>query len=108
MDFSYTPEEEAFRLRARQWLEANAPRDIPDRLTVNIADLAIGDVIRVGDLTLPSGVRTDVDPEAPVVVAAGAAIEPEPEVAEGEGEEGEGAPAAVEGGGQAAGAADNE
>ena len=84
------------------------PRDIPDRLTVNIADLAIGDVIRVGDLTLPSGVRTDVDPEAPVVVAAGAAIEPEPEVAEGEGEEGEGAPAAAEGGGAAAGAADNE
>ena len=31
MDFSYTPEEEAFRQRARQWLEANAPRDIPDR-----------------------------------------------------------------------------
>ena len=31
MDFSYTPDEEAFRLRARQWLEANAPRDIPDR-----------------------------------------------------------------------------
>src|SRR5258708_24111087 len=31
MDFSYTTDEEAFRLRARQWLEANAPRDIPDR-----------------------------------------------------------------------------
>ncbi len=31
MDFSYTPDEEAFRLRARQWLEANTPREIPDR-----------------------------------------------------------------------------
>ncbi len=31
MDFSYSAEEEAFRLRARQWLEANAPRDIADR-----------------------------------------------------------------------------
>src|SRR6201997_4325058 len=31
MDFSYTPDEEAFRLRARQWLEANTPRDISDR-----------------------------------------------------------------------------
>ena len=31
MDFSYTAEEEAFRLRARQWLEANAPRNIADR-----------------------------------------------------------------------------
>jgi large subunit ribosomal protein L25 len=84
------------------------PRDIPTHLTVDISGLAIGDVIRVGDLTLPRGVRTDVDPEAPVVVAAGAAIEPEPEVAEGEGEEGEGGEAATEGGGEAAGAADNE
>jgi large subunit ribosomal protein L25 len=84
------------------------PRDIPTHLTVDISGLAIGDVIRVGDLTLPRGVSTDVDPEAPVVVAAGAAIEPEPEVAEGEGEEGEGAPEAAEGGGEAAGAADNE
>jgi large subunit ribosomal protein L25 len=84
------------------------PRDIPTHLTVDISGLAIGDVIRVGDLTLPRGVRTDVDPEAPVVVAAGAAIEPEPEVAEGEGEEGEGGEAAAEGGGEAAGAADNE
>jgi large subunit ribosomal protein L25 len=82
------------------------PRDIPTHLTVDISGLAIGDVIRVGDLTLPRGVSTDVDPEAPVVVAAGAAIEPEPEVAEGE--EGEGAPEAAEGGGEAAGAADNE
>jgi len=84
------------------------PRDIPTHLTVDISGLAIGDVIRVGDLTLPRGVSTDVDPEAPVVVAAGAAIEPEPEVAEGEGEEGEGAREAAEGGGEAAGAADNE
>jgi len=84
------------------------PRDIPTHFTVDISGLAIGDVIRVGDLTLPRGVSTDVDPEAPVVVAAGAAIEPEPEVAEGEGEEGEGAPEAAEGGGEAAGAADNE
>jgi large subunit ribosomal protein L25 len=85
------------------------PRDIPTHLTVDISGLAIGDVIRVGDLTLPAGVRTDVDPEAPVVVAAGAAIEPEPEVAEGEGEEGEGGPeAAAEGGGEAAGGPDNE
>ena len=84
------------------------PRDIPTHLTVDISGLAIGDVIRVGDLTLPRGVTTDVDPEAPVVIAAGAAIEPEPEVAEGEGEEGEGAREAAEGGGEAAGAADNE
>ena len=84
------------------------PRDIPTHLAVDISGLAIGDVIRVGDLTLPRGVRTDIDPEAPVVVAAGAAVEPEPEVAEGEGEEGAEAEAGAEGGGEAAGASDNE
>jgi len=83
------------------------PRDIPTHLTVDISGLAIGDVIRVGDLTLPRGARTDVDPEAPVVVAAGAAVEPQPEVAEGEGED-EAAQAGAEGGGEAAGASDNE
>src|SRR6185437_14846046 len=31
MDFSYTSEEEAFRLHAREWLKENAPRDIADR-----------------------------------------------------------------------------
>jgi alkylation response protein AidB-like acyl-CoA dehydrogenase len=31
VDFSYTAEEEAFRLKARQWLEANAPSNIADR-----------------------------------------------------------------------------
>jgi large subunit ribosomal protein L25 len=79
------------------------PRDIPPHLTVDISGLEIGDVIRVGDLTLPRGVTTEVDPDAPVVVAAGAAIEPVEEVAEGEGEEGEGEAAAPagEGGGEA-------
>jgi large subunit ribosomal protein L25 len=84
------------------------PRDIPTHLTVDISGLAIGDVIRVSDLTLPRGVTTDVDPDAPVVVAAGAAVEPVPEEAEGEGE-GEGEEAG-EGGGEAAASAasDNE
>jgi alkylation response protein AidB-like acyl-CoA dehydrogenase len=31
MDFNYTEEEEAFRLKARQWLETNAPRNVADR-----------------------------------------------------------------------------
>jgi large subunit ribosomal protein L25 len=75
------------------------PRDIPPHLTVDISDLAIGDVVRVGDLTLPRGVTTDVDPDAPVVVAAGAEPEIEEEAAEVEGEEGEGA---GEAGGEAA------
>ena len=77
------------------------PRDIPTHFTVDVSGLTIGDVIRVGDLSLPRGVTTDLDPEAPVVVAAGAAVEPAAEEAEGEAEGAEGEPAA-EGGTAAA------
>jgi large subunit ribosomal protein L25 len=59
------------------------PRDIPPHITVDISGLAVGDVVRVSDLTLPRGVTAAADPEAPVVVAAGAAPA-EAEVAEGE------------------------
>lgn len=42
------------------------PADIPNEITVDISDLAIGDAIRVSDLKLPAGVTTDVDPEEAV------------------------------------------
>ena len=63
------------------------PADIPNEITVYISGLVIGEAIRVGDLQLPAGVTTDIDPEDPVVTAAfGAVAEP----AEGEeGAEGE-------------------
>lgn len=78
------------------------PGKIPNQLEVDGTEMTIGDVIRVGDISLPDGVTTDVDPEEPVVVgsATRAAIEEEPgegEVAEGEASEGEGAEAAAEG-----------
>lgn len=44
------------------------PGRIPNAIEVDISGLAVGDTIRVGDVALPSGVTTDVDPEAPVVV----------------------------------------
>ncbi len=55
------------------------PADIPNELTVDVSGLAIGDTVRVGDLQLPKGVTTDVDPEEPVVLAqvSAAAIEAE-------------------------------
>jgi large subunit ribosomal protein L25 len=55
------------------------PGDIPNELTVDISALSIGDSIRVGDLKLPAGVSTDVDPEEAVVLAqiSAAAIEGE-------------------------------
>jgi large subunit ribosomal protein L25 len=52
-------------------LTVNAnPGSIPDEIVIDISDMTIGTTIRVGDLVLPDGVTTDVDPEEPVVVAA--------------------------------------
>lgn len=74
------------------------PGSIPNELTVDISDLEVGDTIRVEDLTLPSGVTTDVDPEEPVVTAQHQVIEELPEDLEPEeGEEGEEAAEGEEG-----------
>ena len=76
------------------------PLDIPGNVEVDISGLTIGDAIRVGDLKLPSGVETEVDPEEPVVVGAAPQVVELPEEVEAaeaaEGEEGaeEGAPPA--------------
>jgi large subunit ribosomal protein L25 len=73
------------------------PGTIPNEFAVDISGMVIGDTIRVGDLSLPSGVTTEVDPEEPVAVAqvSRATIEAdqleaeaEAEAAEGEGEAG--------------------
>jgi large subunit ribosomal protein L25 len=45
------------------------PTTIPNGIEVDISELVIGDAIRVGDLKLPSGVTTEVDPDEPVVIA---------------------------------------
>jgi large subunit ribosomal protein L25 len=64
------------------------PAAIPAGIEVDITTLSMGDTIRVGDLTLPRGVTTEVDPDEPVVIArAGVTLEEEaPEEAEAEGE----------------------
>lgn len=50
-------------------LTVNAtPGRVPNAIEVDVTHLAVGDTIRVGDLRLPEGVSTDVDPEGPVVV----------------------------------------
>jgi large subunit ribosomal protein L25 len=46
------------------------PADIPAAIEVDITELGIGDAIRVGDLKLPAGVTTDVDPEESIVAGA--------------------------------------
>ncbi len=45
------------------------PGDIPSGITVDVTGMTIGDSVRVGDLVLPTGVTTEVDPEEPVAVA---------------------------------------
>jgi large subunit ribosomal protein L25 len=46
------------------------PGNIPNELSLDIAELHVGDTLRVSDLVLPSGATTEVDPEEPVVVAS--------------------------------------
>jgi len=66
------------------------PRDLPDRITVDVSALNIGDSIHVRDIQLPSGVAAKVQPdltafsvlapiveEAPAVATAEAAAGPE-------------------------------
>jgi large subunit ribosomal protein L25 len=55
------------------------PGSIPNEITVDVTGLDIGESIRVGDLSLPSGATTEVDPEEPIVIAqvSQAAIEAE-------------------------------
>ena len=51
------------------------PADIPAGLTVDISGLEIGSAMRVGDIALPAGVTTSVDPEEAVVTASHAVSE---------------------------------
>ncbi len=68
-------------------LSVNAtPADIPTHIEVDISGLGIGDAIRVGDLTLPSGVTTDVDPEDSVVAGQASRVSAEVEAEEAEAE----------------------
>ena len=87
------------------------PALIPNVIEIDVSGLSIGDAVRVGDVSLPTGVETEVDPEVAIVIAqppqvseadlvseadaeAAAVAEAEGEAAEGEGEAGGDAPAA--------------
>jgi large subunit ribosomal protein L25 len=49
---------------------------VPESIRVNLAELQIGGVIHVKDLTLPEGVKAMTDPEAVVVQVTAPAAEP--------------------------------
>lgn len=89
------------------------PGRIPNAVEVDISGLTIGQTIRVAELVLPTGVTTEVDPEAPVVVGQAPQVSEADLVPEGAEEEaaeegaepveGEGAAAAEAPAGDAAG-----
>jgi large subunit ribosomal protein L25 len=70
------------------------PADIPSSLEADVSELIIGGQIRVSDLTLPSGVSTDLDPDTTVVVGQPPRVIVEEEPSE----EAEGAEAGAEAG----------
>jgi large subunit ribosomal protein L25 len=72
----------AVRLRA-------VPNLLPDTIKVDIANLKIGDSIKIGELDLPKGVVTVADDNTVVVAVKTTRVAVEEEVVEAEGEEGE-------------------
>ena len=64
------------------------PDSIPNELTTEISHLEIDNVVTVGDLSLPAGVTTDLDPGTPVVTATLTRAAMVAIRGEGEGEEG--------------------
>jgi large subunit ribosomal protein L25 len=67
------------------------PSEIPSHISVDVSALELGQTITVGDLVLPEGVVTDMEPDRPVVsgVVTRMALAEEEEPAEGEEAEGE-------------------
>jgi large subunit ribosomal protein L25 len=99
------------------------PRNIPPEFVVDVSEMTMDTVIRLGDVPMPAGVTATGDPESPVVTvltmraeiaeieAADAEVAAEQEAAEGEAAEGEaaeGGEAAAEGGEPAADAGNGE
>ena len=90
------------------------PARIPTNIEVDISGMSVGEGLRVGDLTLPSGVTTDVAAEELVVIASVSRVAAEVEAVEAaeaeaaeEAAEAEGAEAGEAGaGGEAEGASE--
>src|SRR6202048_2902522 len=61
------------------------PRDLPDRITVDISALNISDSIHVRDIKLPAGVTVKVQPDLTAFSVVAPVVEEEPVVAEAEG-----------------------
>ena len=84
------------------------PTAIPSAIEADISELIIGGQVRVSELTLPTGVTTDIDPETAVAIGQPPRVTVEEEIAEGEAEEGAEAAAGAESGGDASAEAGSE
>src|SRR5213592_2872669 len=60
------------------------PRDLPDRITVDVSQLNIGDSIHVRDIQFPPGVTTRVQPDLTAFSLLAPVVEEEPAVVEAE------------------------
>jgi large subunit ribosomal protein L25 len=60
------------------------PRDLPDKITVDVSDLNIGDSIHVRDIKLPDAVAAKVQPELTVFSVLAPIVEEEPVLPEAE------------------------
>src|SRR6266851_3963947 len=60
------------------------PRDLPDKITVDVSALNIGDSIHVRDIKLPAGVTAKVQPDLTAFSVMAPVIEEEPVTAEAE------------------------
>src|SRR5207253_4798517 len=60
------------------------PGDLPDRITVDVSQLNIGDSIHVRDIQLPPGVTPKVQPDLTAFSVVAPIVEEEPAVAEAE------------------------
>src|SRR5216110_3841849 len=70
--------EQSLRVMAIECL----PRDLPDRITVDVSQLNIGDSVHVREIQLPSGVTSKVPPDLTAFSVLAPTVEEEPVVAE--------------------------
>ena len=60
------------------------PRNVPGAFVYDVSEMAVGDVIRAGELTMPEGVELVDDPDMAIVTALAAQVERVVEPEEGE------------------------
>jgi len=71
------------------------PRDLPDRITVDVSAMNIGDSIHVRDLKMPDGVTATVQPDLTVISVVAPTVEEVPVAAAGPAESAAGSPEVI-------------